>query len=1817
LHLCSYAYKEEKMKQLMIICAFFSVTMLLFAAGPIQIQQSQAGGLTLRFSAPELELSTQRVGSQDFQVLKMDSASSSPEPSFPDLPVFSTSIILPASGSYTLSVMPLSHRKLPGIHPLPVFAEESETEYELSKYFSAETQLVVQSSGISVLRDFRILSLSIHPVQWDAQSSELTVYDEISIQVDFTDEASDTDLPAYTSYSPAFRNIYAANLANFEDYRYLNSEPGYGRILMIRANNSNAVYLTMVENFATWKRMKGHEVNLVNVSVAGSSSTAIKNYIQTQYDDLNTRPDFVILIGDTPQIPTFFESFSGSSGAGDYPYTFLAGNDTLGDVFIGRISVETVDQLATVLEKVYRYERDIYNDAGSAAWVNRILLVGDPSSSGISCIYNSKYVKELAQRANPEYSFIEHYSGGYSSAINSGINQGVSFFSYRGYINMSGWNPSSSLINNPRFPHAVILTCGTGNFGGSGATTSEAFIRLGTAASPSGAVTAIGMATSSTHTMFNNALNASIFNGIFAHEMRTMGEALLNGRLFLRETYGATHSSQSNSSAHWCNLMGDPSMEVFVGIPGNLQIQAPDSLALGSTNLDIRILDDGYTGLGEVSVTAFSQASSQVVARGYTDSDGYVSLFISSGIQGSLIITAAKPDKKPVSQTVYAAEGGIVYYDKILYDNGEQGSIGNSDSFAQAGETIALMLTVKNSTTAALTGITASVSCVDEYIQLQTDSISFGDMPASGHLMANDAVLMSIAHDMPAQHDIRLVFEFSDALGGTHIFPMHIRAYNAFLKVETMNILAGGNDILDPLETGTVQLGIRNQSIATVNDVSAQLFSLNDLVLVEQNQAYVGSFVAGAMTYALESFEVFARSLLIPGMQIPFRVHLSNPSGFEQDAFFNISIGSVAVNTPLGPDSYGYFIYDQSDTAYEDCPSYDWIEIHPSQGGGGTLLSALNDSGSSSDEGEQNGSTALQVVDLPFSFNFYGEAYEQITVCVNGFIAMGITENPEFRNGRLPSGMGPASIIAPFWDDLVLIGDAGVYKYYDAANYTFIIEYYKLRNGYNRTSLETFQVIFYDPLYHQSSLGDGKIKIQYKDFNNVDVGGGGYSPRHGNYATIGIKDHTNTRGLEYSYNNQYPLAAAPLSNNSALMISTVPILHENPYLVLQDLIINDPNGNGIVEPGETVELGIRLINQGLNTAEDAQISVSLNHPHAQLTVSQSTYPPIPGDMGAVNIQPIGIIVSPQCPDDSQLQLIVHVEAGSAEWDYPISMTVRKPAIQISSYYMNDAQGNANGLVDAGESFDLIVNFANTNEVDAYNITANIMSMSEHVTIQNPGALLPKLPANSITQAKYEVSISAGAPLGNNLSFYLTYLGDLVPATNDHLLISIGTTGMSQDFENNNGNFDPAPSSNAWEWGSSSVVVAHSGDKLWGTRLNSSYGPNAGYTLSTQSIFIGSDFGLEFWHYFDTEMNYDGGNVKISTDSGNTWQVLLPTGGYTNAHLNSLNGPGFSGSSNGWIKSTFPLSAYANQSVRFRFTFASDSSTHGQGWFIDDVRTTGFLEYAGKISGQILSSDPAIDFNNIYISNAEGISATADASGLYNLYLPMGIQDICAAGEGYYSLGPVTQVLSEESAVALQDFYLGYFKPVSNAEYQVDEGLLTLSWDAPEDTEYLLLGYEVYKRFGAEAFELISTLQQPLYQESLDLYGDYKYYIRALYIEGSSVPTPILGFQWGGVDNPDQPLPPVVTQLKRNYPNPFNPSTTICFALVEASAVRLSIYNLKGQKVADLMNESLSPGEHHKIWNAVDESGRPVSSGIYLIRLETNSGVFSQKAMLMK
>ncbi len=105
---------------------------------------------------------------------------------------------------------------------------------------------------------------------------------------------------------------------------------------------------------------------------------------------------------------------------------------------------------------------------------------------------------------------------------------------------------------------------------------------------------------------------------------------------------------------------------------------------------------------------------------------------------------------------------------------------------------------------------------------------------------------------------------------------------------------------------------------------------------------------------------------------------------------------------------------------------------------------------------------------------------------------------------------------------------------------------------------------------------------------------------------------------------------------------------------------------------------------------------------------------------------------------------------------------------------------------------------------------------------------------------------------------------------------------------------------------------------------------------------------------------------------------------------------------------------------------------------------------------------------------------------------------------------------------------------------------------------------------------------------------------------------------GDDEEVDSDQSPVTSyQLKQNYPNPFNPSTTISFALPQASEVTLSIFNTSGQLVKQVANGKFASGRHSFVWEATNENGERVASGVYLYVIKAGEFTAQRKLLLMK
>jgi len=382
----------------------------------------------------------------------------------------------------------------------------------------------------------------------------------------------------------------------------------------------------------------------------------------------------------------------------------------------------------------------------------------------------------------------------------------------------------------------------------------------------------------------------------------------------------------------------------------------------------------------------------------------------------------------------------------------------------------------------------------------------------------------------------------SDEFGNNWLNHVPVTISGPHLKVSDYS-----GELLPGMDT-EITIYLENQGSQAAINFTIELISIDNYITVNSGMTDSVNIEAGN-NLILDGFDlsfnndiingsIFTMELLsfnndiINGSIFTMELLLTSSDEYSRIETFNITVGEVRESDPLGPDPYGYYIYDSGDTDYDIAPTYNWIEI--ADGLGEQLL--IYDYGNGSNVGGTytNGST---LIDLPFAFTFYGIDYDQIVVNTNGWISFGDFLMYSFRNYPIPGAGGPSPMVAAFWDDLKT-GSGYVY-YYETEEYV-VIQWDNLRT-FDGQSYETFEIILYNKEFYSPTItGDSEIKIQYSEFNNTSAGyyPNGGTPVHGCYATIGIENHLGDTGLQYTFNNTYPEAAAPLQNWSAIFITT-------------------------------------------------------------------------------------------------------------------------------------------------------------------------------------------------------------------------------------------------------------------------------------------------------------------------------------------------------------------------------------------------------------------------------------------------------------------------------------------------------------------------------------------------------------------------------------------------------------------------------------------------------------------------------------------------------
>jgi|GEM_PF-6025446 len=223
-----------------------------------------------------------------------------------------------------------------------------------------------------------------------------------------------------------------------------------------------------------------------------------------------------------------------------------------------------------------------------------------------------------------------------------------------------------------------------------------------------------------------------------------------------------------------------------------------------------------------------------------------------------------------------------------------------------------------------------------------------------------------------------------------------------------------------------------------------------------------------------------------------------------------------------------------------------------------------------------------------------------------------------------------------------------------------------------------------------------------------------------------------------------------------------------------------------------------------------------------------------------------------------------------------------------------------------------------------------------------------------------------------------------------------------------------------------------------------------------------------------------------------------------------------------------------------------------------------------------------------------VSLTATVTETYYRTTLSQMADLTITGSG--SLPEATTATTAD--VASNEAYEGVLVRVVNA-FVTDDSLGYGEWEVNDGTGVLIID-----DYGDYSYT-------PVVGDSLNITGVVEYDYGNFMLEPRNDADILPG------NAAPEHTQDVVTGIKGNFPNPFNPVTTVAFSLAAPQRVELNVYNIRGQRVRTLVNEAMSAGDHSVVWRGDDDHGRTVASGIYFLRMQAGSRGYVHKALLLK
>jgi hypothetical protein len=557
----------------------------------------------------------------------------------------------------------------PAQEPLPESQEEGQFEID-EELYSTHTyypDTVTDASDIMWFGRLPVSLLSVHPVQFNPVEQKLKVCSSIEIRIDFQGAPI-----KFRPISPDFDSIYKNVVFNYEE---LKRKGFFQTFQRSRAPNGwdsfsdqQADYLIITHDdfyssilpLANWKRRQGLKVDVVKTSDIASTPTVtdIKNYIQDAYDDWTVAPSYVLLVGDVGYLPTDYPN----SWASDHTYAKVAGADDLPDINVGRLPVGTTTELTYIVRKIVDYEESPY--MAETAWYRQ------------ACTWHSEerwqwpdtctYVRnKLLANGYTTVDYFHDTNGGSTAddlpnCVVNAINDGRTFYLYRAHgsiTRQAGSNNNYSdnlsiadlqgLNNGRKLTLFIDPTCQNGHFDeSSGDCFGEVVLKAGNQFDIKGGVGFYGSSRVS-FTGYNDELARGFFNEMFDNSNWNFGPCTVAAEIYMYGIYG---DSTAIREMEMFNVLGDPELEVWTGIPQKLNVWHFPAILVGNHDTTVVVRDAG--GLFLQGATVCLMKDNEIHTVGTTDADGKVVFNVNIATVGTMDVTVTKHNFIPYEGTI-------------------------------------------------------------------------------------------------------------------------------------------------------------------------------------------------------------------------------------------------------------------------------------------------------------------------------------------------------------------------------------------------------------------------------------------------------------------------------------------------------------------------------------------------------------------------------------------------------------------------------------------------------------------------------------------------------------------------------------------------------------------------------------------------------------------------------------------------------------------------------------------------------------------------------------------------------------------------------------------------------------------------------------------------------------------------------------------------------------------------------------------------------------------------------------------------------------